>query len=169
MPTTPVRGTLPLFPQDACAELVEAGSVLTLPGPPLQRLLVGRLRWASDSLLLAFPAFGERPDDVRIVRFKTAQQHVGGISFFDGDELRAKLTPIAISGVDDPEDYLVAWSMWAEMWPLRKRKIEDAITAAAARESITLLATRTPWPSPVPPQSDGMAPPFTPRQAAGGR
>ena len=115
---------------DACAEIVARGAIITLPGVPLRRTLVGALNFPRDGLAAVFPAFGERATDVQLLPYLELRVHAVGVCFMEGTQIRALLAPIEKSAVEDPDDYLVAWSLWMEVLPLRWPVIEQAFATA---------------------------------------
>lgn len=89
-------------------QLAATGSIMTRPGSPLLRDLVGVLRWADDHTLLWFTAFGENARDAQLVRFDRVEIHPVGACFFRDSSILAFLTSIEKSAVDDVDDYRIA-------------------------------------------------------------
>ena len=125
----------PTTPCDVAEQMAAAGSILTLPGVPLQRVLVGELRWLDSDALIYFPAFGSTLADASVLRFDALEIHPVGVCFLRLGQIRAFLAPIEKSAVEDPDDYRVAWSLWREVLPLRRALIDEAFAKAAASSS----------------------------------
>lgn len=111
--------------QRVCDALISKGAILTLPGAPLIRHLIGEVRWLSPTQVLVLSAFGETSADVLEVNFDDAEPHLAGVCFVQGNRVSAFLSLIENARVGDPDDYRVAWSLWQEVRPLR-----HALTAA---------------------------------------
>ena len=118
----------------ACAELVASGAIITLPGLPLERMLVGEFRWLRDQLAFVFPAFGESVSDARLVPCDGIKVHAFGICFAFRGRITGLLSPIEKSAVEDPDDYRIAWTLWNEV-VLIKRPALDSIIENCVKSS----------------------------------
>jgi hypothetical protein len=109
-----------------------------LPGPRPEQHLVGYLEWLAPQRLFWFTAYGESVSDGHLLEFDTT--HVveeRGIFFSSGGNIVSSLTPIAQANVEDPDDYRIAWQLWQEVAPLRRRVI-DASCSTLTRESLLI-------------------------------
>src|SRR5207249_4014230 len=119
--------TNPIHVQAIAEQVVGQGAVITIPGMPIRRDLVGCLRWINDSQIMWFVAHGDSDrdafaltfDEVRIVKNL-------GIGFIKGGVLRGYLTKISEAQVEDPDDYRIGWQIWKEVAPLHGAVIERA-------------------------------------------
>ena len=105
--------------------LVQEGAIMTVPGRPDLPALIGDLRWG-EGCVCWFAAFGDSPRDAHRLEFTEAhavQWH--GICFLDGRVTAARLWTIDAAGVEDPDDYRVAWQLWQQVAPLRTALIEE--------------------------------------------
>lgn len=125
--------TLLRTPRQICEAIVAEGAIVSLPAVPLERILVGELRWAGDDALLLFPAFGENPADARILWFDELRLHPAGVCLLEAGQTIALISSIDRAAVDDPDDYRVAWSLWREILPLRTRVIDQAFETVVHR------------------------------------
>jgi hypothetical protein len=111
--------------KEFAARLIRAGAVLTVPGPPACRKLVGDLRWEQEGRLLWFAAFGDKPTDAGYLDFD--ETHIierCGIYFLKNGSVVGYLSTIEAAGVDDTEDYRMAWKFWEQVAPIRREFIE---------------------------------------------
>jgi hypothetical protein len=116
------------------AKLVLAGAVMTMPGPPTCRKLVGDLFWENDGVLFWFAAFGDLPADARRVVFDETQTVENlGIYFLSAGKIVGYLSTIEGAGVDDTEDYRMAWKFWEQVAPLRRAFIESCYDRLRSR------------------------------------
>ena len=107
-------------------KLVQDGAIMTLPGQPGRQALIGDLRWCEGSICW-FTAFGDSPGDAHRLDFteaQTVQRH--GIHFVNDCGATGYLSSIDAAGVEDPDDYRVAWQLWQQIAPLRTKLIEDS-------------------------------------------
>jgi hypothetical protein len=118
---------------EVARRLVAGGAILTLPGAPLIRELVGEWRWLDERSVFVFPAFGDKPSDGRLLEFDEVQRQSFGVCFLNRGVIGGLLTSIERAGVEDPSDYSVAWKLWQEVWPLRRTLIEHAAELAGRR------------------------------------
>lgn len=144
--TTPLVLTTEVPTREIVEQLAATGSIMTRPGSPLLRDLVGVLRWADDHTLLWFTAFGENARDAQLVRFDRVEIHPVGACFFRDSSILAFLTSIEKSAVDDVDDYRIAWRLWQELLPLREPAIgavfDLLLQDATAREPLPLSDPR---------------------------
>ena len=106
---------------------------MTLPGPDLGRHLVGYLEWLGARRLFWFTAYGESLADAHLLEFESL--HViaeRGVYFSAGGNLIASLTTIDHANVEDPDDYRIAWQLWQEVAPLRRKLIDDCCATLAS-------------------------------------
>lgn len=132
----------------AAQRLVTAGAIMTLPGPRLEQQLVGYLEWLEPQRLFWFTAYGEALSDGHLLEFDTLQTHQRGITFSAGGRIVSLLTTIDHAGVDDPDDYRIAWQLWQEVAPLRRTLIEacaHALTRGASRLDVIDGIDGQPW------------------------
>lgn len=106
--------------------LIAAGAILTLPGVPLTRILIGECRLLEPSRVAFFPAFGDKVSDLKSLRFDSLRVHPYGVTFYEEGSVRAFVAAIREARVEDPDDYCVAWSLWQELHPLRQDMIDEA-------------------------------------------
>ena len=107
-------------------KLVQDGAIMTLPGEPARRALIGDLRWTQGGVCW-FAAFGDSPRDAHRVDFTDAQtEQRDAIQFLKDRTTAACLSTIDAAGVEDPDDYRVAWQLWQQVAPLRTKLIEDS-------------------------------------------
>jgi len=129
-------------------QLVRGGGIITLPGLPLERHLVGHFEWVGESAAFMFPAFGERTTDGRLVAFTDITLSTTGLCFLHGTLIAGYLCAIDKAALADPDDHRVAWRLWQEVRPRQRKLIERArehcIAAAAARERVTPFSARAP-------------------------
>lgn len=146
--TTPSVSHVEVPTREIVEQLAATGAIMTRPGSPLIRELVGVLRWADDHTVLWFTAFGENARDAQLVRFDRVEIHPVGACFLRGSSILAFLTSIEKSAVDDVDDYRIAWRLWQELLPLRETAIalvfdsllEDAATSKPSTMATTPLA-----------------------------
>lgn len=106
-------------------KLVQDGAIMTLPGQPARQVLIGDLRWMHGGLCW-FAAFGDSPSDAHRLEFtETRVEQRGAIQFFRDQTTTGWLSTIDAAGVEDPDDYRVAWQLWQQVAPLRAKLIED--------------------------------------------
>jgi hypothetical protein len=113
--------------RDIAEQIVATGAIMTLPGVPLVRQLVGHLQWVDEHRLFWFTAFGDTTADGHAVAFEEIQGHPVGVCFVAHGVIAAFLAPIDKAAVEDPEDYRVAWRLWQEVLPMRQQLINDAL------------------------------------------
>lgn len=130
--------------RDIVDQLVAAGAIMTRPGTPLRRDLVGALHWAGDDAVFWFSAFGDAPADGRLVRFDAIEIHPVGACFMQGAEIVAFLAPIEKAAVPDVDDYRIAWRLWQEVAPLREPLIARVFDALLASDPVALDAVDHP-------------------------
>ncbi len=106
--------------------IVREGGIMTLPGSPLERHLVGHFEWLADSEAFMFPAFGERNADGRLIAFTELSVSTTGVCFINGARIAGYLCAIDKAALEDPDDYRVAWRLWQEVLPRQRRVIENA-------------------------------------------
>lgn len=123
-----------LAARDIAEQIAASGGIITLPGVPLIRQLVGQLRWGGDHSVFWFTAFGDGEGDAHALRFDEIQVHPVGVCFVDRSGIVAFMAPIEKAAVEDPEDYRVAWKLWQEVVPMRQKVISDALIKLAARQ-----------------------------------
>ncbi len=118
--------------------LIASGAILTLPGVPLTRILVGEGRLLDPACVAFFPAFGDQAADLKSLTFDSLRLHPYGVAFYRQGVVQAFVSAIREARVEDPDDYCVAWSLWQELHPLR----QDLIDAAFARLDSSAPAPR---------------------------
>ncbi len=118
---TTAQECAPEFPK----RLVAKGAVLTLNGEASGPILVGEWTPLTSSRVFLFPAHGEEGDE-QILEFDRAvlldTQIVG---FIRGSDLVGQLAAISAAGLDDPDDYRVAWQIWQHVSPMMQEKIDQ--------------------------------------------
>lgn len=113
--------------ESAVVLLAATGAIARIDGVPL---LIGDLQWIDDRELLLFPAFGDSPGDVRRLRFdEAAFDETGNVTFSRDHRMIGRICRIGDSGVDDPDDYRIAWQLWQEVAPLRSAFIQRSYEA----------------------------------------
>lgn len=117
----------------ALHRLIAAGAILTLPGVPLTRILIGECRLLASSCLAVFPAFGDHVSDLKSVPFDSLRLQPYGVTFYQDGAIQAFVAAIREARVEDPDDYCVAWSLWQELRPLRQDLIDDAFEQLDSR------------------------------------
>lgn len=119
---TPVK---PTGIRETVDSLFREGAVLAPAEEPHYRMLVGALRWSSSRAIFVFAAYGEDARDARLMQFDGAAVAENGVVHFSRNgRLLATLSPIEKSGVDDPDDYRIAWQLWQQVMPLRTQAID---------------------------------------------
>lgn len=132
-------------------QLVASGAIMTRPGTPLVRELVGALQWGHEDTVVWFTAFGENQHDGHLLRFERIEIHPVGACFCQGSSILAFLAPIEKAAVDDVDDYRIAWRLWHEVLPLREpaiaRVFEDLLQPARGSRSPYPLIDGFPHPA----------------------
>lgn len=91
--------------------------------------LVGYLEWLEAGKLFWFTAYGEGSSDGHLLEFDALHVIEGrGLYFSREGKIVTQLTAIDQAKVDDPDDYRIAWQLWQEVVPLRRRMIEALCT-----------------------------------------
>jgi hypothetical protein len=113
---------------EACAtRTVASGAIMILPGCPVMRFLVGDFVWLEAGRIFWFTAYGDSPGDGHLLEFDDVRMVDGvGVSFSRREKIVGQLTRIEQAGVDDPDDYRIAWQLWQEVAPLRAAMIESS-------------------------------------------
>jgi hypothetical protein len=106
--------------------VVGNGAIMTLPGCPILRSLVGHFVWLDPQRVFWFTAYGDTVADGHLLEFETTRASSAGVYFLNKGQVAACLTNIDEAGVDDPDDYRIAWQLWQEVAPLRSGLIEEA-------------------------------------------
>lgn len=136
--TVPPASRFPSVAFDAVEKIGSSGAILTLPGNPVRRHLVGHLAWVGPQQLFWFTAHGDTLEDGHAIEFDEMEDVTNlRICFYRAGELIASLAPIAAAGVEDPDDYLIAWQLWHEVSPRRTALIEACLRRFAGGEDST--------------------------------
>ena len=109
--------------QQLATQLAGGGAVLTLPGASPKHFLIGELTWLEDDRLFWFPAHGDAGDE-RVLAYDelhVIENHT--VSVLHEGRPVCRLSSIEVSGVDDPDDYRVAWQIWQQVAPLQRKRI----------------------------------------------
>ena len=116
--------------------LVREGAIVSIGAEPSLRMLLGELRWVQPGKVFLFAAHGDGVADARIVQFDDITvAEPGRMHFCSGNTVVAKLDRIALSDVEDPSDYQVAWQLWEQVAPLRRALIDDCAELLASDTS----------------------------------
>ena len=119
-------------------DLIEHGAILVLPDDPTASWLVGDACWVDDTSVMLFVAYGESPKDVRRLDFdRMACVREGRVEFSRAGRGIGTLSAIDQAGINDPDDYHIAWQLWQQVAPLRQKLIRacfDSIEAEARVE-----------------------------------
>lgn len=116
----------PEFPD----QLAARGAVLSFENDVRPPMLVGEWSWLNDREVFVFPAHGDAGDE-RVVECDEAvllDTQIVGLK--RRGSLVAQLAAINAAGLQDPDDYRVAWQIWQQVAPLVRDKI------IALRESL---------------------------------
>ncbi|HUR60487.1 MAG TPA: hypothetical protein VM029_22380 [Opitutaceae bacterium] len=120
--TAPVQRILRTF----AGRIVQAGAIMTRRDDEAGRHLVGELRWLENDQLFWFTAYGENLSDAHWLRFDDVRCVANcGLYFLQDENIVAYLCTIDAAGVEDPDDYRIAWQWWQQVGPLRAALIED--------------------------------------------
>ena len=112
--------------REFAAKIVQSGAIMTWRDDVSGRHLVGELRWLENNELFWFTAFGENIGDAHWLRFDDVRCVAScGLYFLQTGNVVAYLCTIDAAGVDDPDDYRIAWQLWQQVGPLRTALIED--------------------------------------------
>jgi hypothetical protein len=110
--------------------VVAQGAIMTLPEPPVSRFLVGHFVWMDARRVFWFTAYGDSTADGHLLEFDESLPNENlEISFLRNGRIVGQLTPIEQAGVDDPDDYRIAWQLWQEVAPLRAAMIDNSFAA----------------------------------------
>lgn len=113
---------------------VNGGAILTPSGCPVARFLVGHLALLDPQRIFWFTAYGDSTADGHVLEFDDARlAEPGGLTFLKDGRVAGCLSPIAQAGVDDPDDYRIAWQLWQEVAPLRGRLIANSRALAVGQ------------------------------------
>lgn len=121
-------------PRENADDIVALGGVLTLAGVPLQRFLVGDLRWLGEHRMAWFTAFGDKAEDALVLDFDHLEVRPIGVCFIQDGAVVALLSQIEKSALEDPDDYRIAWQLWQDVRPLREGFMNAAFGSVATRE-----------------------------------
>lgn len=122
--------------QSATSQLAANGAVLQVWNSPVRAYLVGELHWLDPNRMFWFTAHGDREDDGHVLEFDAAEVVDGdAVHFFRRGSRVGRLAGIATAGVDDPEDYTVAFSLWQQVAPRTQPLIRKARARFEADES----------------------------------
>ncbi|MDO8541297.1 MAG: hypothetical protein Q7S40_12735 [Opitutaceae bacterium] len=106
-----------------------------MAGCPINRYLVGQLAWLDSHRLFWFTAHGDSAEDGHVLEFDELQCVAEQwICFYAGGQLLACLSAIRAAGVEDPDDYLIAWQLWHEVAPRRTKLIRSCLARWATDE-----------------------------------
>lgn len=142
--------------RDIVDQMVAVGAVITRPGTPLVRELVGALRWTGERELFWFTAFGEKPADGHLVAYDEIEIHSVGVCFVHGGAIAALLSTIEKAALDDPDDYRVAWRLWQEILPLREPLIRSVLDGLLQKRPEPATLTSAAMPMVQPTKSAGL-------------
>ncbi len=111
--------------------LAASGAIMTMPGVPAVKWLVGDFDFIAPNRIFWFVAFGDAKRDAHVLDFDELR-HVEqlGVYFLRGGQPLGYLSTIEASRLDDPDDYHIAWQIWESVLPLRRCFI------AGCRESL---------------------------------
>lgn len=109
------------------AGVVQAGAVLTAPGRPLRHYLIARFEWLDAYRVFWFPAHGDSAGDGGILMFdETEVVNHRSVMFEKDDTIVGVLAMIEEAGLEDADDYRIAWQLWQQTSPMREDPIERA-------------------------------------------
>lgn len=105
-------------------QLVEAGAVLVLAGPPVTRHLVGHVAWHGDGTVFWFRAGGTGRHDAHRLSYDGMKRVANcGVCLFLGDRIVGYFSTIARAGVADPREFETSALIWADVLPERRPAI----------------------------------------------
>lgn len=112
--------------------LVPEGSIMTVHQQPPAHFLVGSFRWLEPRRVFWFTACGNSVLDAHVLEFDdTEVVEEFALAFLRDERLVGYLTGIECAGVDDPDDYRIAFQFWQEVAPLRTAFIEQCCATLA--------------------------------------
>lgn len=124
--------------------LFTSGAIATLSEEP-RPLLVGALQWLDDTHILLFSAHGDAPTDAHELTFDDAIVNPrGSVTFLRANQVVGALHRIDDSDVDDTDDYRIAWQLWQEVAPLRRRMINRCFEALQTKGAAITAADSSP-------------------------
>ena len=120
--------------------IAEGGAILTLPGVPLIRHLVGDFRWIAPNEL-CWSSVDENGAAPRLhcLFFESLSVHAFGVCFHRKDGIVAALTPIEQAALDQPALYRQAW----QIWRMRPESNPAAIGERGANAAAELCRARS--------------------------
>ncbi len=100
------------------SELAARGAVFEVLNGTPDCQLVGELSWLDAHHVFWFVAHGDRENDGHVLEFDRAEVlDPHRVQFYQGATRIGRLTDIASSCVEDPEDYTVAFALWQQVAP----------------------------------------------------
>ena len=124
MTTSPAR--LDVVSAEAhCRRLAAAGAIMTVPGNPDRRFLVGHFEWLASNRIFWFNANGSDDGDANVLEFDRVTGAADEIGFIRAGKLVGHLVPIETARVADPDDYRIAWQIWQQVAPMLQAKIQQ--------------------------------------------
>jgi hypothetical protein len=111
--------------QNTTSELAARGAIIEICGVTPEHFLVGEFAWLDAHRIFWFIAHGDRENDGGVLEFDRAEVIDGhSVQFVKGARRIARLTDIASSAVDDPEDHRVAFALWQQVAPCARALIQ---------------------------------------------
>lgn len=134
-------------PEAIASALLAKGAILTLVGPPRQRILVRELRWSSANSILWFTSPGNGGATGRKLEFDAARvADPETVTFYQEGRCVARLTSIDEADVENPEDYRAAVARWQKgrkAGPTQPTITEIEIEALMSQVALGAVTPRT--------------------------
>ncbi len=124
----PVPSPLAVSAQGLAEKIVSGGAIVTLMKDTVQRYLVGHFTWVDPHRIFWFTAHGDAAEDGHVLDFEELRLVPNQrISFYRAGKRIACLATIRAAGLEDPDDYHIAWQLWQEVAPRRAKLIVDCL------------------------------------------
>ncbi|HVU33462.1 MAG TPA: hypothetical protein VHE61_08500 [Opitutaceae bacterium] len=105
-------------PEEITVALAARGAIMHVIGQPALYYLVGSFAWLGPRHVFWFVAHGDAEVDGRVIEFDESQVlNRERIAFVRNRSVVAYLVSIENAGVEDPDDYHVAWQIWQQVAP----------------------------------------------------
>lgn len=127
-------------PLSLSAHLIGEGAILTLPGVPLIRHLVVDVNWLGDGDATLLVLGEDLLIRGEYLRFDRLSVHSFGVSFRQGDDVVAVLTPINRAAVPEPEEYRQRLQSWRNGGARIPATIPEILADGRSRSSNTRSA-----------------------------
>ena len=80
-----------------------------------------------------FTAYGDGMRDVTWAPCESARRTASGWQLQSVAGVAGLVSTIDLARVADPEDYRIAWNLWQQVWPLRRKLINECFDAVETR------------------------------------